>query len=179
MTARITVATSVVGADADELWPVYDMVFGDQPDASTWRSAVWDRHTGRPGFRLARAYDEDILVGFAYGYTGEAGQWWTDHAREVLDRDAADEWLGGHFEVVTLGVLATARRRGTGRALMAALLDDLPHDRMLLMTSADPDDPARRLYESTGWRVLGPGIGNETAILGRRRPGSVGGQSSR
>ena len=26
----------------------------------------------------APAYDADVLVGFAYGYTGERGQWWSD-----------------------------------------------------------------------------------------------------
>lgn len=34
-------------------------------------------------------YDADALVGFAYGYTGEVGQWWTDSAREVLEPQVA------------------------------------------------------------------------------------------
>lgn len=168
MTVRITTATQVWPDDAEELWPVYDAVFADQPDAATWRAEVWDRHVARAGFRLARAYDGGALVGFAYGYTGEAGQWWTDHAREVLPAHVADAWLGGHFEVVTLGVLPAARRAGTGRALMASLLDALPHERLLLMTTSDPVDPGRRLYAATGWQVLGPGLGEATVILGRR-----------
>jgi hypothetical protein len=51
---------------------------------------------------------------------------------------------------------------------MRILLGGLPHERLLLMTSADPHDPARRLYASEGWDVLGPGIGDETVIMGRR-----------
>ena len=98
-------------ADAAAVWPVYQAVFGDHADLDAWREAVWDRHRGRAGFRVARAFEGDSLVGFAYGYTGEAGQWWTDNARAVLAPEVADAWLGGHFEVVSLGVLPAARRQ--------------------------------------------------------------------
>ena len=164
---RLQVDGSATPEDARAVWAVYRSVFGDHLDAAAWRAEVWDRHSAREGFRLARAYDVDDLVGFAYGYTGEPGQWWTDNAREVLAPDVAAAWLGGHFELVSIGVLAGARGRGVGRSLLRALLDGLPHDRLLLMTSADPDDAPRRLYESEGWQVLGPGIGEETVIMGR------------
>jgi len=166
--ARFRVDDSVTAEDGASLWPVYDAVFGDHSDYETWRAAVWDRHSGRSGFRLARAYSGDALVGFAYGYTGEHGQWWTDHAQKVLDPDTADAWLGGHFEVVSLGVLDAARRGGTGRRLMQVLLEGLPHERLLLMTSSDPSDPARRLYAPAGWHVLGSGIGDGQVIMSRR-----------
>ena len=160
--------TEVSDEDTVEVFGVYDEVFGDQPDLPTWRAAVWDFHAARDGFRLVRAHDDGAtLVGFAYGYTGQAGQWWTDQARRALAPDVARAWLGGHFEVVSLAVVAGARNRGTGRALLRRLVDELPHDRMLLMTTADPADPARRLYASEGWRVLGAGIGNATVIMGR------------
>lgn len=159
---------SATEADAAAVWRVYQAVFADYPGYTAWREAVWDKHSTRTGFRLAGAYAGRQLIGFAYGYTGESGQWWTDNARTVLKPEVADEWLDGHFEVVTLGVLPQARRGGNGRGLMRALLDGLPHDRLLLMTTADPADPARRLYESEGWAVLGPGIGEDTVIMGRR-----------
>jgi ribosomal protein S18 acetylase RimI-like enzyme len=92
----------------------------------------------------------DLLVGFAYGYAGEPGQWWTDNARKVLQREVADAWLGGHFEVVSLGVATQARRAGIGRRLMQLLVAGVEHDRLLLMTTADISDPARRLYASDG-----------------------------
>jgi ribosomal protein S18 acetylase RimI-like enzyme len=167
---RFRVDASVSAHDGAVMWPVYQSVFGDHSDYETWREAVWDRHSVRNGFRLARAYDVETLVGFAYGYTGEHGQWWTDGAVTVLDPEVAEAWLGGHFELVSIGVLDTARRRGIGRRLMRVLLEGLPHERLLLMTSSDPSDPARRLYSSEGWRVLGPGIGEETVIMGRRAP---------
>ncbi|NHN54716.1 GNAT family N-acetyltransferase [Calidifontibacter sp. DB0510] len=166
---RITVVDAVGSADTAELWPVYDAVFGDQPDESTWRKSVWDKHIARSGFALARAYDDSALVGFAYGYTGEAGQWWTDNVRSTLPAAVAEEWLGDHFELVSIGVLASHRSHGIGRALMRALLADRPEPRWLLQTTADADDPARRLYAAEGWRVLGPGTGEGTVVMGRQR----------
>ena len=88
---------------------------------------------------------------------------------EVLDDDVAAEWLGGHFELVSIGVLPAARGRGLARRLLDALTDDLTHDRWLLMTTADADDPARRLYAAAGWSVLGPGLDDDQVVMGRRR----------
>jgi ribosomal protein S18 acetylase RimI-like enzyme len=165
---RFSVDHSAGAADGVAIWPVYQAVFGDYVAFEAWRDAVWDKHRLRDGFRLARAYDGDALLGFAYGYTGRPGQWWTDNARKVLEPEVADAWLGDHFEVVSLGVLEAARGAGIGRGLMHALLDGLQHERLLLMTTSDASDPARRLYDSEGWRVIGPGIGHGTVIMGKR-----------
>ena len=165
---RLDLSTGPRPEDAGELWPVYDAVFGDHPDQATWRETVWDRHTARDGFRLVRAYVAEELVGFAYGYTGQRGQWWTDRAADVLPPEVARDWLGGHFELVSIGVLGAVRGRGIGRALLRAVTDGLSQDRWLLMTSRDPEDPAHRLYVSEGWRVRGPGLTDDTVIMGRR-----------
>jgi GNAT superfamily N-acetyltransferase len=167
---RFTLDETVSDQDAREVWPVYDSVFGDVPDVATWREAVWDRHRVREGFRLARAYGDETLIGFAYGYTGRPGQWWTDNAQTVLEPEVAAAWLGGHFELVSIGVLPDARRDGVGRGLLRVLLEGLPHERLLLMTTSDAADPARRLYASEGWEVLGPGTGPGTVIMGKRCP---------
>lgn len=158
----------------DELWPLYRSVFGDFEDPDVWREQVWDRHSARAGFRLALARDGGALVGIAYGYTGEPGQWWTDTARTVLHPAVASDWLGGHFELVSIGVAGTARGAGVGRRLMTALTDGLEQPRWLLMTSSDPSDPARRLYRSTGWAVVGPGFSEQQVIMGRSLPASAG-----
>ena len=167
--------TRVTEADTGELWQVYDAVFGDRPDIDSWRSTTWDLHVARAGFRLARAFDAAgdggrRLVGFAYGYTGEHGQWWTDEATRVLAPDVAAEWLGGHFDLVSLGVLEEARGRGLGRTLLREVTSDLPNPRWTLMTSADDEDPARHLYASEGWQVIGPGLTDGQVTMGRRRP---------
>jgi ribosomal protein S18 acetylase RimI-like enzyme len=162
--------SEVTELDSRAVFDVYDAVFGDQPDYGSWHTAVWDRHRTRAGFRLARAHDAGRLVGFGYGYTGERGQWWTDQASRVLPQPVADEWLGGHFELVSIGVLADQRGRGVGRALLRALCSELTQDRWLLMTTADAEDPARHLYAADGWQVIGPGLGDAQVIMGRRRP---------
>ena len=157
-----------------ELFGVYDAVYGDQPDLATWRAEVWDPHAARAGFRLVLAREDGRLVGFAYGYTGERGQWWTDRAAEALPPDVAAAWLGGHFELVSIGVLASARGAGLGAALLREVTHDLPHERWTLMTAADPEDPARRLYASQGWVVIGPGLQPDQVIMGHSTPGSPG-----
>ena len=167
---RFEVVTSVADSDAGQVWPVYDAVFGDQPDLATWRAEVWDRHVARAGFRLARARVEDRVLGFAYGYTGEPGEWWTDRVALRLDPAVAAEWLGGHFELVSIGVLPHGRGRGLGTGLLRTLTAGLPHERWLLTTSVDADDPARHLYAREGWRVIGPGLRDDQVTLAKRRP---------
>jgi ribosomal protein S18 acetylase RimI-like enzyme len=164
------VVTSVTEEDTLELWSVYDAVFGDVADIDSWRSTTWDLHVAREGFRLARARDGGRLLGFAYGYTGEHGQSWTDRVARVLEPDVAAEWLGGHFDLVSLGVLAEARRKGVGGALLREITHGLPQRRWTLMTSADADDPARHLYAREGWQVIGPGLSDDQVFLGRHGP---------
>jgi ribosomal protein S18 acetylase RimI-like enzyme len=160
---------SATPADGEEVWPCYRDVFADQPSYERWKEQVWDRHRARDGFRLARAWlPGGALCGFAYGYTGRHGQWWTDQAARVLPAAAADAWLDGHFELVSIAVAPEARGRGIGRTLLTGLTDGLPHQRLLLMTTSDEDDPARRLYASEGWMVLGPGVGDGQVIMAKR-----------
>src|SRR4051812_1697281 len=121
MMVEIRVDEAASDADVGALWPVYDAIFGDHPDIETWRASIVDKHFTRSGFRLARAYDGDTLVGFGYGYTGERGQWWTDNATRVLWPEVAGVWLGGHFELVSIGVVESARSRSTGRRLLECL----------------------------------------------------------
>jgi GNAT superfamily N-acetyltransferase len=99
------------------------------------------------------------------GYIGERGQYWTDLAREALPAEVADDWVGGHFEFVELGVLPDYRREGLGSRLHDTLLAGVT-ERCLLSTADDPRDPAVRLYLGRGWQKLGvlrPGI----QIMGR------------
>jgi ribosomal protein S18 acetylase RimI-like enzyme len=172
VTSTYDVVTEVTEHDSRALFEVYDDVFGDQPDYAAWRTGVWDRHTAREGFRLARAFDDGRLVGFGYGYTGERGQWWTDRAAEALG-PVGDTWLGGHFELVSIGVVGAARGRGVGGALLDRLTAGLSHERWLLMTTSDAQDPARHLYASAGWQVVGPGLRDDQVIMGRLRSDQI------
>jgi len=153
-------------APAAELFGVYDAVFHDGAVLDTWLESPWGRHLTREGFRLATAREARRLVGFAWGYTGARGQHWSDLVADSLPRPVVDTWLGGHFELVELAVLEEFRRRGVGGRLHDVLLDDLPHERALLSTSDDEQDPAVRLYRSRGWVSLGR-LTDGVQVLGR------------
>jgi ribosomal protein S18 acetylase RimI-like enzyme len=111
------------------------------------------KHVGRAGFRLAEATVDGRLAGFAYGYTGERGQWWSDRVVDQIPALLADEWVGGHFEFVELAVDPGVQRRGVGTLLHDELLSGLSHHKALLSTYHD-DLPAPRLYRRRGWLLL-------------------------
>ena len=157
---------SISDEDGNEVWPVYESVFGDYADHPTGARIL---STTGPELRsrLVLAYDAGEAVGLASVTCGR-GQWWTDHASLALGPQVAEAWLGGRFELVSIGVVEAVRGKGIGRGLLAAVVHGLAHERLLLMTSLDSADPARRLYASEGWQVLGPGIGEATVIMARR-----------
>jgi ribosomal protein S18 acetylase RimI-like enzyme len=149
---------------ADRIWPCYDEVFGDFGSFDTWRADMFDRHAARSGYRLVVAAQGAVIAGFSWGYIGERGQYWADLVAGALP-GVAEEWVGGHFEFVTLGVAPKYRGRGLGRQLHDTLLDGVSR-KALLGSADDPADPAVQLYLSSGWRKLGilrPG----TQVMGR------------
>jgi ribosomal protein S18 acetylase RimI-like enzyme len=154
---------------ADEVFAVYDAVFGDRPDPQSWREELFDRHSAREAFRLAAVRDDGDLVGFAWGYIGRPGQYWTDWVLDTLPPEVTSDWVGGHFEVVELAVLEEHRRRGYGRRLHDVLLDGVPSDRGLLSTD-NRDTPAVRLYRAHGWQKLGE-LSPDVQVMGLRLPG--------
>ncbi len=123
-------------------------------------STEWARdrlpvHARRSDFVFLVAREEAELVGFAYGYTGEHGQWWTDHVAEALAPGLRQRWLDPpHFEVVELHVRPRFQRQGIGSALLAQLLSRQPHDRALLSTQTS-SRKARAFYAKNGWLELG------------------------
>jgi broad specificity phosphatase PhoE/GNAT superfamily N-acetyltransferase len=156
----------------DELTDIYRGAFTapgyaeDEDAVARFRDDQLPTHAARTGFRLVTVREGPGLLGFAYGYTGERGQWWTDQVASVVPTDLAETWLGGHFEVVELAVRPSAQGRGFGAALVESLLSGLPHARALL-TTYDDDRPAARLYERLGWRLLADGVFEGSDLWGR------------
>ena len=124
-------------------------------------------HAARPGFRCTTLLLAGEVAGFAYGYTGERGQWWTDTVASRVPAEVADEWLGGHFELVEVAVAPEHQGRGFGAALVDGLLLGLPHDRALL-TTYDDERPAPRLYRRLGWQKLATGALDGKDLWGLR-----------
>jgi GNAT superfamily N-acetyltransferase len=164
---QVLVADRLSAVEVEELWVAYRQIFDDRESLEDFVSGVWAPHSTRDRLRVVRAYDDGQLVGFAYGYEGRSGQWFCDNARRVLPESVGAIWLDGHFEVVTMGVLPSKRQQGIGRLLLRTLTAGVG-DRQVLMTSVDPSDPARALYASEGWSVIGRGITESQVIMGKR-----------
>ena len=165
-------------AVADELAAVYRASFGAPGYDETRGGTALSRrtaagHAERDGFRCPTLRVRGRLVGFAYGYTGAHGQWWSDQIAEHAPRAIVDEWLGGHLDVVELAVDPAFHGRGFGTALHDALLLDLPHERALLTTYRD-DRPAPRLYRRLGWQLLHPGVFPDSDLWGIDLRGRAG-----
>ncbi|MGK5680680.1 GNAT family N-acetyltransferase [Actinoplanes sp. URMC 104] len=160
--------------EAAALGDVYAEAFGRPPHNEpaevilAWRDQSLPQHAARSGFRCVAAWDGELLVGFAYGYTGERGQWWTDQVVAAVPPQLAAEWLGGHFELVELAVRPSHERRGIGAALHDRLLDGLPHRVALLTAIDDETAPARRLYRRKGWQPLAGGVFEGATVMGKR-----------
>lgn len=156
---------------APELAAVYLSAFGapgydEEPErAEQFATEQIPLHSQRDDFKLVVSRTGEKITGFVYGFTGQRGQWWSDRVAAAVTPELAAEWIGGHFEVVDLAVAVEAQRQGVGRALMEALMTDLPHRKALLTTYAD-DRPAPRLYRRMGWKLLVPDLGWGSALYG-------------
>jgi ribosomal protein S18 acetylase RimI-like enzyme len=67
---------------------------------------------------------------------------------------------------LTLGVAAGFRRRGVARGVMTEVIAQArAASYRQLSLSVDPDNPARRLYESLGFRKVGVVGTSDTMLL--------------
>lgn len=162
MTSRIVRLTpEQIPLRLDEIEAVYLGAFAHPPysaDATAarlFRDQQLRRHAAYEDFRLVAAEEGTEFVGFAYGYTGREGMWWTDLVAGAVPAEQVPRWLGGHFEFVEIAVLPRVQRRGIGSALHDALLSGLPHRTALLSTRRE-ETSALRLYRRKGWQVVVP-----------------------
>jgi ribosomal protein S18 acetylase RimI-like enzyme len=163
------------GARVHEAMQIYVRAMRYPDHTGVQRAVSARKHVSLDGFACRAAIvDDDTLVGFGYGYTTEAGQWWHDLVRRALDRESASDWLVDAFELSELHVLPEYQGIGVGRQLLTSLAAGLPHAAMLLSTP-DSDTRAFRLYRDTGFvdlarNYLFPGDSRPFAVLGARLP---------
>jgi GNAT superfamily N-acetyltransferase len=137
------------------------------------RDAILDRHAANPGFRAFAALlpaegdpsgPGTTLAGFTYGFHGTPGQWWHDMVaaalaqprRRGLDARAGADgrgWLDDSFEVAELHVLPAYQGMGIGRELLLRLTAGRP-ERTAVLSTADAESRARRLYRGVGFTDL-------------------------
>ena len=152
------------------------------------RSPMWLTHALRDGWRCVAALDsDDTLLGIAYGYHGQPGQWWHDQvarglAGTIHEQDGRRR-LSDCFELTEIHVRPQSQAAGLGEQLIRTLLADLPEHHVLLSTP-EGDTRAWRLYRRLGfvdvlrnYRFVGDH--RPFAVLGRTLPldaGRCGGQ---
>jgi ribosomal protein S18 acetylase RimI-like enzyme len=161
-----------LSACRDELLDVYADAMGVDPRVARSRRSIVTSHLDRRGLRGRAVSDDGRLVGVAYGYVGERGQWWHDQVAAALAPEVARTWLPGAFEVCELHVRPAYQGRGLGRQLLDALLEG-PVAPTAVLTTPDGETRARGFYRAAGWvdLVTGmrfPGDPRSFAVLGLR-----------
>ncbi|GHF86154.1 ribosomal protein S18 acetylase RimI-like enzyme [Amycolatopsis bartoniae] len=181
-----TVSTQFVPLTADEFrgrlreaLAIYVEAMRYPPGTAEQRAPMWLTHALRDGWRCFAALDaEGTLLGVAYGYRGNPGQWWHEQVRRGLvntaGEEAAGQWLGDYFELTEIHVRPRNQAGGIGETLLRRLLDGVPNRHVLLST---PEGPSRawKLYRRVGFvDVLRDyhfaGDPRPFAILGRALP---------
>jgi GNAT superfamily N-acetyltransferase len=129
-------------------------------------------HINRADFRLIGAFDDDLdqIVGFAYGYTSQPGQWWYEKVKAALPAQIAAEWLNNSFQFAEIAVSPGFQGQGIGGRLYTDLLKELWHHKAILST-LQAETVAHRLYRNHGWVVLRenlffPGVNRPYQIMG-------------
>ncbi len=137
-----------------ELREVHRAALGAGALSDEWARERLPAHASRDDFVFLVAREKGELVGFAYGYAGAYGRWWTEHVAAALTARQREHWLDPpHYEVVELHVRPGRQRRGLGSALLAQLLTRQPYDRAVLTTQAG-SRKARSFYGKNGWQEL-------------------------
>jgi ribosomal protein S18 acetylase RimI-like enzyme len=144
---------------AEQLTRVFQAVYALPSASSFGFERTLREHARREGFRLcaAQSSEGDALVGFGYGFTGQAGQAWRDSLTLALDLPTRDPWLTDYFELAELGVSPAFQRQGIGGRLHDRLLAGLPHPRSVLTVRTN-NEVAKQFYRRRGWLTLHEGF---------------------
>jgi GNAT superfamily N-acetyltransferase len=167
-------------AELDALVTVYTAAMSPDPADVPGRRQIMQRHAAHPGFRAlaASADDRGPVIAFAYGFHGEAGQWWHDVVISALTGTGGDAhaagWMTDVMEIAEVHVHPDHQHRGTGRSMLLALTAGRP-ERTAVLSTRDADSTARRLYRGLSFADLltgygFPGGGLRYAVMGAVLP---------
>jgi ribosomal protein S18 acetylase RimI-like enzyme len=147
----------------DDLWPLaeaWELAFSDPPNGPRYARDFVDQvlhHANYPNLHgyFARDQQTGVVLGVAYGYSNQPGQWWYDRVARALGQKLTSQFLANSYSLTELGVIPSARRRGVGLALVHTLLANQPHSCILLSTRSD-NTKGLAFYHTTGWVTLLP-----------------------
>ena len=144
----------------------YLAIYADAMDADTstlpGRRELMRRHAACPEFRALAAREADgagrgHVVGFAYGFHGQGGQWWYDVVWSALAHSVgvgcAATWLADCMEVAEVHVAKRHQRAGIGTTMLMTLTAGRT-ERTAVLSTPDRDTTARRLYRRLGFSEL-------------------------
>jgi hypothetical protein len=139
---------------ANELGELYAEVYAEPPyDEGPQHTArfvdQFHQHVQQDGFSFASAVEDGHLVGAAYGYTMANGAWVGSATSEPPDHIRT----GPKFVIKEWIVRRSHRGEGLGIRLLDLVLTGRSEPYAIL--SANPDAPARAIYERLGWRHCG------------------------
>lgn len=167
---------------APELVDLYITAMNYPPTIRDQRVSVWRRDAISPGFVAIGAFEEDVLIGIAYGFSGSRDRWWDQQLRKgLVDKHAMTpamiDVVRNYFEVAEVHVTPAGQCKGIGRGLMHRLLEQTREPYALLSTPEVPgeNNAAFGLYRSLGFGDIlrdfhYNGDSRPFAILGRRLP---------
>ena len=160
-----------LSAHCEDVLDVYAAAMEVPLAAALTRRGILLSHLDRRELRAVAALEDDRLVGIAYGYRGEPGQWWHDQVAASMDKEQRRRWLADAFEVCELHVRPERQGRGLGRDLLDTLLSKTRATTAVLSTP-DRETRARGFYRAGGWEDLVrglrfPGDPRSFAVLGK------------
>jgi GNAT superfamily N-acetyltransferase len=170
-------------AELDALVAVYAAAMNADPADVPGRRHIMQRHAGNPEFRALTASAGPAgpagpVIAFAYGFRGQAGQWWHDVVLSAIigagGGARATAWMTDVMEIAEVHVHPDYQHRGTGRRMLLALTAGRA-ERTAVLSTRDADTTARRLYRGLGFADLltgygFPGGGPPYAVMGAVLP---------
>ena len=148
-------------------------------EAMLFEAFFWDEATVRPSLDHFRHEAEFAKVLAGWGRRGDRALVATTHEGERLGAAWYRLWtpevhsygfVDADVPEIGISVAAEHRSRGVGRALLRALMEMARGEEFrALSLSVSPDNPARHLYESEGFRRVGES-GTSWTLLASLRP---------
>ncbi|MFC0523412.1 GNAT family N-acetyltransferase [Pontibacillus salicampi] len=151
----------------DTIVPIY-LQAHDKEDQEV--RSRFKKHASYPGYIGMVAVCEREVVGFAYGYTSLAGQFYNERLKMLMKEEEVSTWMENCFEFVELAVHPSFQGHGIGSTLEKRLLDESRHHTSILTTGA-VNQKARKLYSQLGWEEVREGYiipnGEEMVIMAK------------
>lgn len=150
-TWTVSIETFDLARQLDAAHSVYEAAF---QRIAPERRAVFERHAAKVGYLGVAAVGADgAMVGMAYGYLAQAGDWWSDMVRPHLADTGQLAALSDAFAIAEVAVLPAYQGHGIGGRLLDGLLARIDARRALLGVYTD-NPVARHVYEKRGFTVL-------------------------